>query len=39
MYKPTYIYTPKFSPTFLWVLKFHVELEVVVKNFKIAVGR
>ena len=39
MYIPTYIFTLKLSPTFLWVSKFYVKLAIVVKNFKIAEGR
>ena len=35
MYIPTYIYTQKLSPTFLWVSKFDVKLGSVVMIFKI----
>ena len=39
-YVYVYLYTKyKFSPTFLWVWKFHVKLGVAVKNFKIKAGR
>ena len=39
MYITTYICSQNLSPTFLWVLKFDVNLVIVIKKYKVTAGR